>query len=371
MHTIGRFVTVAVLTSFVFAASALMGAGVSAQATGLRVQVGAGEPGYAVNLFGASTVTVPVGSTVTFEPNWIEPHTVTFMGTEATPPPSDPRAPAPTNPGEVVAYTGTTFLNSGFIFPGQTFDVSFPAAGSFSFLCILHPGMTGSVEVVAAGSADISTQAQLDAEATATFGAALTALKAEATKLAANPLTKVANADGTTTWRVNTVGGFVPPSDVQQFFPASMDVKVGDTVVWESSVPTPHTVTFLGGTELSGPPNLEDPKISGPTPAPEAGYDGVGYVNSGVIGLGWPGGQSFSVKFAEAGSYPFICILHVDQGMGGAINVSAVQSGAPTPPATGSAGLGTDVTPAWAMMLLAAVTVAALGAARFVSGRGR
>lgn len=193
-------------------------------------------------------------------------------------------------------------------------------------------------------------------------------MKAEAAKLAAVPVTQRANADGSTTWEVNTVGGFIPPSDVQQFFPPTINVRAGDTVSWKSSVPTPHTVTFLGGTPLIVPPSLENPRIFLPTAASAAGYEGVGYVNSGVIGLGFPG-QSFSVKFARAGTFAYLCLLHVDQGMGGTITVGAAAA-APVPPKTGAGAAsqpGTSFALAGGLALLAVASV--LGA-RFASRRG-
>lgn len=243
--------------------------------------------------------------------------------------------------------------------------MSFPKAGTYPFLCIIHPGMDGTVTVVDSGTT--STQAQLDTAAQQVFTPAIAALKAQASTLAAKPVTQTRNTDGSTTFRVDTVGGFVAPSDVQQFFPTRMDVKVGDTVVFESSVPTPHTVTFLGGTPLPFPPSLEDPKIFGATPAPAAGYDGTGYVNSGVIGVGFPG-QSFSIKFSKAGAFPFVCILHVDQGMGGLI---AIGNAAITPPATGMAGLVGGTSSATIAALLALGAVAFVAGARVLSTRTR
>ena len=332
----------------------------------LVVLAGAGEPGYAVNQFGPASLTVPTGATVSFKSNWLEPHTVTFLGGSPRPTPADPKAPVPTNPGQAVAYDGTKYLSSGFITPrdAKPFQVSFPKAGTYPFLCIIHPGMDGTVTVVDSGAT--STQAQLDTAAQQVFTPALAALKAQASTLAAKPVTQTRNADGTTTYRVETVGGYIAPSDVQQFFPPSMNVKVGDTVVFESAVPTPHTVTFLGGTPLPFPPSLEDPKIAGPTPAPAAGYDGTGYVNSGVLGVGFPG-QSFSIKFSKAGAFPFVCILHVDQGMGGTVNVAAATV---TPPATGMAGLvgGSSATMA---TMLALAAVALVAGARVLSTRAR
>ena len=73
-------------------------------------------------------------------------------------------------------------------------------------------------------------------------------------------------------------------------------------------------------------------------------------------------GTSFSLTFTKAGTYPFICILHVDQGMAGVVEV-----GAPSvrPPATGNAGLLDGPSAAWPLALVVALTgAAALSAIR-------
>lgn len=118
-----------------------------APASGPVVLVGAGEPGYSVNQFGPKAITVAQGSTITFRANWLEPHTVTFIGAEPTPAPNDARATIPTFPGVIPAYDGTAFTNSGFLIQGappgapvaDSFRVSFPKTGSYPFLCIIHP----------------------------------------------------------------------------------------------------------------------------------------------------------------------------------------------------------------------------------------
>lgn len=86
------------------------------------------------------TVTIHVGQTVTFVNNGMAaPHTVTF-GTE----PANPAVPL----GDPSAYSGGQ-LNSGIQVPGDSFKVTFTAAGTYSYICALHDymGMTGKVIV--------------------------------------------------------------------------------------------------------------------------------------------------------------------------------------------------------------------------------
>ena len=81
--------------------------------------------GYA---FAPATVRIPVGGSVTWtlgaDP---EQHTVT------------PVAPAP-------------FEDSGNLFSGDTFEVTFEEPGTWEYLCTLHPTMRGSVVVLAAAT---------------------------------------------------------------------------------------------------------------------------------------------------------------------------------------------------------------------------
>ena len=83
--------------------------------------------------------TVPVGATVGFKTSWLEPHTVTFLGGRTAPTPADPTAPVPSHPGQVVAYDGTQYVNSGFITSrSPVWQISFPKAGTYPFICIIH-----------------------------------------------------------------------------------------------------------------------------------------------------------------------------------------------------------------------------------------
>lgn len=350
-----RFLTRGAVVALTLAAAVATQSTVGAQTAAITIPAGTGEAGYAVNLFGADKVTVAKGSTVRFTNPWFEPHTITFLGGTKLPPPGDPNAPVPSHPGQTVAYDGKTYVNSGFVLKDKTFDVSFSANGSFPYYCIIHPGMQATIDVVDAGNAAISKQADVDAASKKTFDTALAALKQANAAEMAKPVEKTTNADGSTTWTVVT-GGMVGPSDLQQFYAAKLDIKQGDTVVWKSAVPTPHTTTFLGGTALPVPPIPENPKVMQPAPAP-GGYTGTGYLNSGIFGVGWPVGTQFSQKFITAGSFPYICVLHVDQGMGGVVNVSAAT---PIPAKTGGAAV--EGAPAAPIALQAALAVAAVGA---------
>lgn len=166
-----------------------------------------------------------------------------------------------------------------------------------------------------------------------------------------------------------------PTAPLTKFFPQTAHIKVGETVVWynPTKVGEPHTVTFVmdesqrtdfampfvinnstsvaplvpgnsdavtfpgpeGKTVMVGinaralMPAVVDEDGSASYLAPNANYTMSGteqYVNSGFV---WPEGMvpeglpdtdTFSVKFNEAGTYDYICLIH--PWMSGSVVVS-------------------------------------------------
>jgi plastocyanin len=88
---------------------------------------------------GASAVIIPVGAaalgTRAYSPDALNASagdTVTWMNTDS------------------IAHTSTSDAsgwNSGIVAPGGQFSMTFPAAGTFSYHCAIHPGMVGTVVV--------------------------------------------------------------------------------------------------------------------------------------------------------------------------------------------------------------------------------
>ena len=111
------------------------------QASNNRVIAG-GDDGVAMVMrFVRPTVTVHVGETVVFSNTGMDaPHTVTF-GDE----PANIFAPS----GDPSHFTGGN-LNSGIMWPGADFAVTFQSEGTFKYICALHDymGMVGKVKVV-------------------------------------------------------------------------------------------------------------------------------------------------------------------------------------------------------------------------------
>jgi plastocyanin len=306
------------------------GASVSAAPATIKVKAGNGEKGYTVNAFLPAAATVTTGDTVHWDFLWNEPHTVTF-GTPA----GDPTAVPSPFPAAAVPYDGTGSITSGLLgtnwpsapgtTPGPTaFEVKFTKAGTYNYVCAIHPNMKAAITVVDSGT--VSTQGALDERGTVDYTTALTALKAVAAGLAAKPVAVTTKAGGASEYTL-AVSGETDKGDVQQYFPPAANIKEGDTIVWKNDTHTPHSVTFL-------PPPAGDPFAALPV-KPAGGYAGTGTASSGIIGIGFPNGQVFDMAFTKAGSYPFICLLHANQGMTGIVNVAAAPV-APAPPKTGS-----------------------------------
>jgi len=86
-------------------------------------------PGAATSIeneaFIPSTISVPINSTVMWTNNDTTPHTVTANNE------SD----------------GSQLFDSGFLSPGQTFEVTFDKTGNYHYQCMLHPFMRGNVMI--------------------------------------------------------------------------------------------------------------------------------------------------------------------------------------------------------------------------------
>lgn len=355
----------AVAIAAVFASS---GQSAEAAAVNLNIRAGAGETGYAVNMFLPTSTYVRAGDTVTWSFTWDEPHSVTFGQ-----PQGDPTAPAASNTAE---YDGTGVVNSGLVFPApgtpSTFSVKFTKEGSFDYYCVIHPLMTGQVVVQGAGIGEQDTQVAVDSRGAADYASGIGALKAAGGAQAAKPVAVTAGVGGGKKYTLAVSSATdLAQGDVMQFFPSSLNVGVNDQVEFVSNVQTPHDVVFPGPADLNGPPppGLEefDPFSQDLNYSPGVKLDNSKPVISPLIGVGYPAGKSASFSFAKAGSYQFACLLHASQGMVGVVNVG---TSAPLPPNTGDSATSPSGTSGlWLVFGALGVAVAATGAAFAASRR--
>jgi len=290
-------------------------------------QAGAGtstrDQAVQVNAFLPRSLTVDVGDSITWTVNSGEFHTVTFLSGAAAPPlitvgPSGPEFnPAAVAPSGGPTYDGTGIANSGLLFSGQKYSLGFSQAGTYHFLCLVHAGMNGTVNVQAAGAAYPQTQATYDNHALVSGNH----LKATGRNLQARTLA-AARSSGP---GQAAVGAGAPVSSagsvaIMRFLPSHLVVHAGDTVEWTNHDPeTPHTITF--GQEPPGGPLGAFAPSGAAVPGHVTLTTPTESANSGFAGAAFPFGPTFTATFASPGTYPFICALHDDLGMKGTITV--------------------------------------------------
>jgi plastocyanin len=97
--------------------------------------------------------------------------------------------------------------------------------------------------------------------------------------------------------------------------PADINVKPGESVTFEVAGGPPHPVASGDGSNPAG---------DGKFDASACSLDKMGKV-----------GDKCTVKFDEAGTYPYFCTVHVAVGMKGVVTVGEDQGGAGTPTTTG------------------------------------
>lgn len=259
------------------------------------------------------SISIDAGDTVQWNFASGEPHTVTLLGPRATPaPPNDPGNAAPAGP---TSYDGTTYVSSGFQLLGGSYRLKFTKPGTYTYQCLIHPGMNGTIQVAAQGSAHSSSQAAYSESAKTEASADLSTLATSVTKfpfaaggphLAAGMSPDMAMGQPSPLTILRYLDG---PSLTD----TSVTITAGQVVTWTNeSGNEPHTVTIA-------PAGATFPTLQPFTP-PSGGtvYDGTTLVNSGVL---FPG-TSFSLQFTKPGVYTYRCLFHDDtEGMIGTVIV--------------------------------------------------
>jgi len=327
-HVLRPVLALALIAGLFAATGGLAVAQTAPQTWGVQVGLHNEQTGAEVQAYGPDPLTIRVGDTV----NWkfASFHTVTFNAGKPDLPVFVPGpaqgelmlGPAgfPTGPASGSSYDGATQASSGAPLQGPpdqfSYSLKFTKAGMFGYVCTIHPGMRGTVEVVDASSALPESVATATARGQATLAAL--AGKASAAKThAAGPehLRPAAANAGIASVFVGVADPF--GASFLGFVGGDVTVARGGSVAWVWADPFEiHTVTFLSGAE---PPEfiIPRPRPAGP-PAlvvnpqvlmPQGGstYTGQGILNSGILEA--PG--LFVAKFeAPTGKYDYLCLTH-------------------------------------------------------------
>jgi plastocyanin len=285
------------------------------------------DPNIAVLEYLPAKVTVAKGTTVTWDIAGPEPHSVTFVPPGATVPPSTETDPTLTFPTPATGpYDGSTLVNSGVLPLGPTtevqkFSMSFGKTGTYTYYCVLHPNMSGTVTVT-----DDTQDSQSKITKTGNAQKALYLKEGEAAKAkltAAKPRSKK-NSDGTTTYTVN-MGASTRHTDVLAFSPTPRSVKAGDQVTFVNNSAAPHTASFGGALVPTIPTaaNVVNP-VPGPSPQTLAPNT---YINTGWLPPRTKQGpplsaRSYTYTVPAAGTWTYACVLHLPSGMAGEIDAT-------------------------------------------------
>ena len=345
MH--GRAVGVGLIVAATLAVPATVGAAtktVQAGPFGKTAQQGFEQAVGDANQFFRRTLTIHKGDSVKWKMNGF--HTVTFVpgGVEApaliVPDPANPvtgvldaaSPPVPFwfngqpnlsfNPEVALKQGGGTFnadklRNSGLPLgegPPPAYKLKFKQKGRFTYLCIVHPGMAGSVRVV--GKKKTIPSKDQDKRA---------ANREQARTLGAvQRLTTGTNLNLTNTMQAGNDRRTGPT--VFKFFPANPSYKVGDTVALQMAPTSTEVHTFTFGPEAYVNPLADnligqviDPRgayPSDPPPASPISYTGTnhgnGFYNSGFLDSVGPSPlpSSTQIRFTAPGSFALICLIH-------------------------------------------------------------
>ena len=107
-------------------------------------------------------------------------------------------------------------------------------------------------------------------------------------------------------WQVTT-GSSTAQEAIQglEYYPNSLTIDAGDTVVWTFPSGEPHTVALLAaGQDVSALPAPNSPAAQ--VPAGSSTYDASTFTSSGFVLLG----GTYSLKFTKPGTYKVYCLIH-------------------------------------------------------------
>lgn len=247
-------------------------------------------------------------------------------------PPTDPAKACPQL--KQPDFDGTqTYYSSGAIRPDTTWSMHLSPTikpGTYRYYCDLHgTDMTGQIVVVAAAQ-PVPGQAQIDTQARTELQGLIDKLMPDYQAAKAGHAKIPGNLAG-------LINETVENAMISEFFPQTVQAKVGQPVTW--TVLAGHTITVGGpdpappvllyapdgvvhlrpelvspmGGPGAPPPPTNAPPPTGPQPtiAINGGsYDGTGEHSSGFIPSFPPQTFTYSLTFTKPGTYTVDCLIH-------------------------------------------------------------
>jgi plastocyanin len=339
---------------FLFALTAILIAGSAAntaQAKEWRAIVGGESPdrGSQALAFLPNEVWIHAGDSIRWTFPTHERHTLTFLKPgQIRPPGFGPIFDVPVGcPGitpDGSSFDGSTCVTSGILRlddntksteNAPTYSVTFPAAGNFKFVDLLHADMSGVVHVLNLSETLPHDQDFYDRQAQGEQALLLgdtSRLEGRGTPgdNGGAQSNDVAVGIGEV---VTTTGAGLQTASLMRFVRGTIVVRVGDTVQWTSLDPSiNHTVTFGVEPADPRPPSANVVPVSDGSAARQAVIGSTeDSVNSGFLSpapqdranlaQSSPGVTRFRVTFTSPGTFDYICAIHDDLGMKGTVIV--------------------------------------------------
>jgi plastocyanin len=335
-----------------FALTAILMAGAAtrtAQATEWQVTAGAesADRGSQALAFLPNELWIYTGDSIRWTFPTHERHTLTFLTPGQTKPPGfgpvfgvEVGCPGATPDG--AAFDGSSCVNSDILRLNEdedstarapTYSVSFPSAGNFKLVCLIHADMTGVVHVVNPSETLPHDQGFYDRQAQREQAMLL----AEASRMEGRGTPQQEDQAGSYGVAagigeiVTTTGAGSHTAALMRFVPDMIVVHVGDAVEWTSLDPSiNHTVTF--GTEPDDPrPTSTNVQLNTSGVRQAVIASTADNMNSGFLtpapqdranlAQAVPGVTRIKVTFTTSGTFDYICAIHDELGMKGTVIV--------------------------------------------------
>lgn len=310
------------------------------------VRAGSTEGSRDVEAFMPADIRLRVGDTIEWTAHGFEGHTVTFGDDDDVIASFAYLIPNPADAEEVIfnpilalrserqgPHDGTSaFINSGFfgVPVEQKYSLAFGKEGLYTYLCLVHPFTMNGTVTVEPADAQVDSPETVAARGAAEGEAYLAELAEEATRV--EEAAQAAPGPGGSNIHYVQVGAITDHGQVAAYFPAALDVSVGDTVIFQNDDRNFHNVIFKGAGEL--PPgigilpdaggrglNFSLSKASAKFVDPPAGgFDDTTFLSSGSIGVLQPR-LNWTLRFTTPGTYAYACTIHTLAGMAGVITV--------------------------------------------------
>jgi plastocyanin len=229
--------------------------------------------------------------------------------------------------GSACVTSDVRLLDQGTTIP-PTYSVTFPTAGNFKFVCLIHADMTGVVHVVDPAQALPHDQNFYDVQAQSEQARLLADASGMANRNEDAQGEGVAVGIGEI---VTMTGAGSQTASLMRFVKRTIVVHVGDTVEWTSLDPSiNHTVTF--GTEPADPrppsanvtPTLDGARqalISSTSDSVNSGFLSPAPQDRANLPQSNAGVTRIRVTFTSPGTFNYICAVHDQLGMKGTVIV--------------------------------------------------